>query len=100
MTDDELKQLAKDLYAGKIFTSNQLRKNDIPGMVFMPLMFLSEEQNEKIKDVTLIYEYLDKAGPRSVNGYPSFHSMNYLRKEDHEKVIEYFNKVKQVIESI
>lgn len=37
---------------------------------------------EYFRDIGLIYEYLDKAGPRSINGYPIFFSMRIMHRDD------------------
>jgi len=56
--------------------------------VFMVLIFMGAKQRrEMIKNPPgLIYEYLSEAGPRSINGMPSFFSMRMLSKADAEKV--------------
>jgi len=102
-TDEQLKQIAKDLYTGLIFTSHHLSKTDFKNMahlIFMPLVFMTEEQSKELKHVSLIYEYLDQAGPRAINGYPMFMSMNYLTKDEHKKLLEYYKKVKSAMDSI
>jgi len=63
MTDDELKELAKDLYAGRIFTDRQIKEPMRIETIFMALMFLKSETKAG-KDFfdskpALIYEYLD-----------------------------------------
>ena len=50
------------------------RDNDLMPSIFIPLIFMNEEQrDDMVKKGTLhIFEYYDKAGPRSINGYPIF----------------------------
>lgn len=70
-TDSDLKKIAVDLYEGKIFTDRHIQGSEIQ-MVFMPIA-LGAFQNvseEELKDLGLIYEYLDQAGPRSINNMP------------------------------
>lgn len=60
------------------------------------------ERNEKpkneeyIRDIGMIYEDMDKALPRTVNGYPMFFSCKILNKKDSIRFIEiyksYFDK--------
>jgi len=99
-TDDELKQIAKDAWAGKIFTSNSIPEHDvhlIPS-IFMPLMFM--EDHESLKDAAYIYAYLDKAGQRCINGYPIFMEFEIMTKDNASKVLEYYNKIKEAMEGI
>lgn len=107
-TDEELKQIAKDLYAGKIFTDRHLKQHEMSmlNFVFMPLAFLNEKEKEEFRATAkagqfgLIYEYIDKALPRSINGLPMFTSMRLLSKDDTEKVNEYYESVVKVMEDI
>jgi hypothetical protein len=89
--DAELRQLALDINAGMAFTDRHCKDASALGMVFMPLALgaFAGLADGEIEKIGLIYEYYDKAGPRSVNGYPSFFSMQMLNRDDTEKVLEY-----------
>lgn len=89
-TDEELKALAFDIFQGKVFTDRHLADVRDISVVFMPLSFLSEAQIEQLKadDPGLIYEYMEKAGPRAINDMPCFFSMNLLSQDDAKKVME------------
>ena len=52
-----------------------------------------------LSSIGLIYEYIDKAGPRSINGLPNFFSMRLLNKEDALKVDGYYIKYKEIRET-
>lgn len=102
LTDErkqELVDLAKEVHAGHVFTDRHIQGGDphILSMVFMPLALMKQEQInelvEKIGDKGLIYENIDKAGPRGINGYPSFFSMQYL---DSEEAPYMFDKLEEV----
>jgi hypothetical protein len=98
--DAFLKALAMDAVDGKIFTSGMIERQEDVGMVFMPLLLMSQEtRDEWLKaGPTIIYEYLDKAEPRSINGMPIFFSFSYLNKPDAEKFAEFaraYAKVKE-----
>lgn len=67
-TSDELKKIGMDIVDGKIFVSTMAEAESIP-VIFMPLMFLSEEQ---VKDIHILFEYYSNAGPCGINGYPIF----------------------------
>ncbi len=95
-TDEDLRQIAVDIHDGKIFTTNHLPREDVNlvPLVFMPLAFMGQDQLEQMQDVSLIYEYIDKAGPRSVNGYPAFMSMQALRHEEAERMWKFYESYK------
>lgn len=102
--DEELRQIGKDLYEGKIFTDRHCREaNEIP-MVFMVLALTPPDQInellEKLGENPMIFEYMDKAGPRSVNGLPTFLSMQTLSTEETEKVYNYYVKFMEAAESV
>ncbi len=101
-TDDELKEIAKDLWAGKIFSDRHITSlKDSPnmlGMVFMPIVFMDSETKKQLSDfkVNFIYEYLDKAGPRAINGMPTFFSCRTLTEPETKKMFEYYEKFKEL----
>jgi len=102
-TDEYLKQLAKDLYMGKVFTSNMMEAHDMHVImtVFMPLIFVDDETKGMLEDAAFIYEYYDKqVGGRAINGYPIFGSFNIMPKKNIEKLNEYYEKVKTAMEGI
>lgn len=101
-TKKELKQIGLDLFKGLIFTDRHIKKEDfhIFASVFMPIVFMSKKQTESLKGVGLIFEYLDKAGPRGINGYPSFFSLRTLTKKETKVMFEYYEKFKKSAEDI
>jgi HEPN domain-containing protein len=99
MTDKEVKQLAEDIYKGVVFTDRHIRiKEELPS-VFMALVFMKEEQTEELRKNPpgMIYEYMEKAGPRAVNGNPTFLSFRMISKDDAKKVLETHNKILEVV---
>ena len=105
-TEDELKGIAKDLWAGKIFSDRHINslKDDpnVLGMVFMPMVFMSNETRKKLSNlkVSFIYEYLSKASPRSINGMPVFFSCRTLTELETKKMFEYYEKFKQIADTL
>jgi hypothetical protein len=102
-TDDELKQLGIDLQANRIFTSTHLVKDDAIHMlpyVFMPLVFMDDEQRKNLKSAFAVYEYMNKAGPRSINGYPIFHSFQTLTEDEWRKVMEYCIRAEEALKAL
>lgn len=102
MTDDEIKQLAEDMYRHLIFTDRQLQNKSDLTMVFTPLIFLSKDQLAELKNNPpgMIYEYIDKAGPMSINGMPIFSSFSIISQEDTRKVIQKYNEIVDMVKKI
>lgn len=57
----------------------------------MPLALGAADKIDADK-VGMLYEYMDKAGPRSVNGYPCFFSFRWLDKRDSRRVVTLYNR--------
>lgn len=102
LTEEEIKKLADDMYRGLIFTDRHVQNHDDVPRVFMPLALLEKEQIEELKagDPGMIYEYMDKAGPMSINGMPMFWSFRFLNQEDAKKVMEKYLQIKEAIEKV
>lgn len=100
-TEKELNQIVRDLHAGQIYTDLHIPEHETMGlvMVFLPLAFMDKEASQKIVEGKpgMFYEYLSKAGPRSINGMPTFLSMQSLNEEDAEKVWEKVHKLDAAI---
>lgn len=97
-TEVEIKQLAMDIVDNKVFISNYVKNPDSLATVFMPIALGSfkDFDEEDIKDIGLIYEYYDKAGPRSINGLPCFYSLAFLDKFDSGKVFDFADKYQKM----
>lgn len=102
MTDEELKQLAVDIYHGKAFTDRSVRPSDVHliPQLFMPIALGGPDMAEmfKAEEVTMIYEYIDKAHERSLNGYPMFFSFRYLRRGENDRLAVFFDRYRQLQE--
>ena len=90
-SNDDLMQLARDVFEGRVFTSAHFKSTDdmreYTAMVFTPLLYFDKEQMDKIKkdmgDNYFFYEYYDKAVAGKADDYPIFRTMNYLTKEEY-----------------
>jgi hypothetical protein len=102
-TEEQLKQIATMLQAGQLFTDRHIREGevDILPSVFMPLVFMTEEQTREMRqaDVTLIFEEISKAGPRCINGYPMFTSFQSLTREEHKRVMFYYKRLDEALKA-
>lgn len=91
ISEEELKAFTLGLIDGRVFTSAHVGEADMLPMIFMPLglgMFADHGDKElKAIDEKLgvFWEWMDRAGPRSVNGYPCFFSVRMLCKSDWER---------------
>lgn len=101
----DLKKLAVDLYENRIFTDRHLIMDNQAHLltsVFMPIMFgaFSGKTQEDLKnEIGMIYEYYDKAGPRSINGYPMFLSLRVITPKETEKMLLYYEEYKKMKEA-
>ena len=96
-TRTELKSLAIDIVENKAFGTWNIHNEDLIPCVFTPLMFLSEEQKKELQKtkVAHVYEYIDKATPRGINGMPTFFSMNYLTEDETDALQLLINEYKE-----
>lgn len=104
-TDEEITNLARQLYRNEIFCSFQLPKDQLASllpMVFMPIFFLDKETIKQWQADGIQHFYADMkyAGPRSINGYPIFTVMQGLNKEDGERLCTQYLKIEQAIDNI
>jgi hypothetical protein len=87
LSTKELREFVVDYVAGQIFTSSHIDKPSMSPLVFLPLGFgvLSTWERADIEQIGIIYERIDKAGPRAINGMPMFFSMRIMHKDDWER---------------
>lgn len=88
-TDEEIRQLVMDVAGGIVFCDWMIPDEQIQhmmSMVFMPIALMGKEDAEKLaeEECSMVYEYMEKAGPRSVNGLPGFFSFQFLNCADHD----------------
>lgn len=97
-TDEELRQIAVDMYDGKIFSDRHLRNIDDIHIVFMPITLgaLHNMPEEERRNIGMIYEYMSERGPRDVNGYPTFFSLKILTQEEAGKMFVHFEEYREM----
>ncbi len=100
-TREELIKIAKDLKEGKIFCDGHIPEGDerMITSIFM-ILALADTTELMASQPGMIYEYLSEAGPRAVNGYPIFMSMNVLNREDTAEVYGIYNKLIEAEEEL
>lgn len=102
-TSEELKQIALDFVAGKIYTDRQIKDpNDVP-LVFLPLALMSKEDIERtlVKDkVALIFEYMSAASARSAGEHPSFMSFRTVDEDELKKIKGYVDAIRVAVKTL
>lgn len=78
-TPEEIKSLARDLVTNKIFLSND--PEEIKLSFGVVLTFLKPDMID-FNEVAAVFEYYSEAGPMSINGLPSFFSLQVIHTED------------------
>jgi hypothetical protein len=92
LSAEDIKELAVGIMAGSVFGSWGVRSGDDLGMVFMPLVLGGRPPACAMH----IYEWLEKSGPRSINGMPIFTSYRVLTFDDSKRVHSMLQKLKEV----
>jgi hypothetical protein len=98
-SEEELRKLAAEFVEDRIFTTLQIRDTDADMLqvIFMPLMFI-KESGAWLANAAFLYEHMDQAGPRAVNGYPSFFSVKKLTKHNYRAFTRYVEDYKAIKE--
>jgi hypothetical protein len=95
-SDEALKKLAEHMYEGRVFCDKHIRKGDenLLPIIFMPLTLGGAKFRWKLQRVKigLIYQYISEAGPRGVNGYPTFFSMRYLSQDETNRFLKIYKQ--------
>ena len=102
-TDKELKKIAMGYMEGTVFSDRHIHESDALGMIpiiFMPIGLMEKKDFQELLDdgMNMIYEEMDKAGPRSVNGYPMFMSFQFLTKEEVVRLAMFVDDLKDFVE--
>jgi len=98
-SDAELKQIAIDLHAGRIFSDRHLKDPADMRFVFMPIVFMTDKHRQEMIDdnIDFIYEYMEEAGPRSVNGMPTFMSYRMLNRAESKIMFKHYEELKETL---
>jgi len=102
-SDKNIRELALGLMSGSVFCDRMLDSPRDMSMVFMPLAFMDKpaidglikllEPKEEGGPHGMIYEWMGKAGPRSINGMPIFTSLQTLSADDVARVDAMIDKI-------
>lgn len=82
LTPEAVVDLARDIVTNRVYLSTGQEGVDLQ-LIFMPLAFMGMEP-DAAENIGAIYEYIDKAGPRAINGLPMFFSCRFVHADDME----------------
>lgn len=102
LTDSALVDFVLAYCDGKILTSENVRQPDLLPMIFLPIALggLSGMGERDLKKLGIIWEYYAAAGPRAINGYPTFFSCRLMRIEDWERAVKAIEREMERRESL
>jgi hypothetical protein len=97
-TDQELQQIAQDMRDGRLFSDRHCKDLYELRSSFLIISLMDEEQTKKMEadKIDFVYEYYDKAAPRSVNGRPIFLSCGLLNQDESKKMFAFYEKTTPV----
>lgn len=90
----ELKKIAKEIHEGQIFIST----NQEEIYQCFPILYMAKEEDLP-NDIGAVYEYYNKAMPRTVNSKPMFFSAGFLTATEAKKVIFYVKEIESLLEA-
>lgn len=95
-SDDELKAMVRENIRGELYITNA------PEHVINSFGMLASAvlENFDRESIGALYEYMDKAGPRSINGDPFFLSCHVMHIEDFRKFIQFRKNMIAMMEAI
>lgn len=101
LSPEGLKELAIAFAAGRVFTDHHIASTDghLFGSIFMPIG-LGCLAGMSIEKIGLVFEYLEKAGPRGINGYPVFMSVNLLHINQLPELKDMVDRINAAVESV
>lgn len=85
-TEEELREFLMAWMDRRVYSHLHIRQQDLTPSVFMCLAIMPPMPKDYIEKVGLIYEMMDEAGPRSINGQPMFMSHRILHVDDWKRV--------------
>ena len=104
-SEEDMRKIASDLHAGIIFSDRHLSPLEFErdmGLIFMPIMFWDKAMKDKVlaDPPGMVFEYLSKASPRSVNGKPTFFSCHLVSQKDTKRIFEYLEDIVEAEKSV
>jgi hypothetical protein len=100
-TDEELQKFVRDFIGGQIFCMQHVpsEQMDLVKEIFM-VIGMGGLQGVEPASIGTIYEYLEHAGPRQVNGWPMFTSCQLMNRADWERSRTAINHEKERLDNL
>lgn len=96
MDEAQIKEAVMGLLHGHIYTADMCPP-DMIGMVFFPVLMGGLDDFD-LDQIGNVYEYMDKAGERSINGCPIFLSCRVVHKDDWDVIVKRAMRVHAIME--
>ena len=102
MSDEEVRKVALDILQNRIWTDQHCGSLRNTELSFPILGMMDQEQLQKMTDekITMIYEYMSKAGPLSCNGMPMFFSCRTANEVDAERIWAKYEEMKEALDKV
>lgn len=102
LTTEEIKRLAVDIRSGAVFTNRHVREAEDVQMIFMALTLADDALIDRLRadPPGLIYEYMHKASPQAINGYPIFFSAKMLNKADTDALFDLLRRMQEAEDAV
>lgn len=94
MTDNELRRLALEYVAGRVYTTQDVPQN-LWRLVFIPLFFSTKSQLRGVRMV-LGHSGQHKTTGQAVNGYPIFMECQMLKRRNLGKFVDYVEAARKL----
>lgn len=106
--DPELKEIARDLIEGRIFSDRHCKSPEEVGRSFPVLMLMDSEQVDSLQEKIgkgdgpqgMVYEYVKNASPMGINGMPIFFSCKTLDPEQTKIIFDLAEKIEKKVGSV
>lgn len=96
ISDADIKEFVLGLADGRLFTSAHVGNPRDVMLVFMVLALMPNRFPEDYaRKVGVLWEWLEKAGPRSVNGMPCFFSARIMHVDDWKRALDAYERFKK-----
>lgn len=104
LTPADERQLAEDIFYGRVFTDRHDRAGLSLPTVFMALGFMDREAIDALSQTVgaggMIYEYLSGAGPSSCNGVPMFFTFKFLATDQTDRVWRTVERMREALTAV
>jgi len=99
MSEDERREILLGLFSGRYYPLDTKEKLRLCPQPFL-LVGLREMPEEEIMQIGMVLGDMNKCGPRTVNGMPTFLEVRLIHKDDWKRIVEVYNREVKRLERI